>query len=278
MSKTALLLDVSNLAHRASHAHGGLMYNDEHTGVLFGIRRDALFLEQEFGTNTLAFCFDSKHKDLRKAILPSYKCGREELKANEDMEAQELRQAMYRQVKQLYDLLGEMGCANRWGVKGYEGDDIIASLVLNSPAFDRLIIVSTDKDLWQLLDGERVVQFNPISKKITRASDLVAEYGIMPSQWASAKAWAGDAGDSVPGLKGVAEKTAAKWLLGQLPEKKKALFEANLEMYNRNIQLVKVPFAGCPRLTLVDQEHPMDWSIVAEKIGMDDSLPAGIRV
>lgn len=276
---TLLLLDVANLMHRSLWAHGDLHDGEQFTGCLFGILRDCLAFQETFSDATFAFAFDSKHKTGRQAILPGYKSARQEKQEMEDDEAKEKRFSMYEQTKQLWSLLPQMGAVNRLGVKGFEADDLIASVVQNtSTSFELAVIVSGDEDLYQLLDAGRVVQYKPISKKVYTAEMLMDEYGLQPCQWAAVKAWAGCASDSVPGLKGVAEKSAAKWLLGKASEKHKALFEANLEMYNRNIQLVKLPFAGCPKLVAKPQETPINWEILAEKIGMPTLPPRGIRV
>jgi 5'-3' exonuclease len=251
---------------------------EQFTGVLYGFYRDCLHLEQLFNTHTLAFCFDSRWQTGRRAIYPGYKGEREAKKLEESPEARDMRESMYVQVRQFYDLLGVMGCVNRFGVKGFEGDDLIASIIQNtSTSFDEVVICSGDEDLYQCL-GPNVRQYKPISKKTYTDADLMAEYGLLPGQWASVKAWAGCSSDSIPGLKGVAEKTAAKWLLGKASEKQKALFEANLDVYSRNIQLVKLPLVGCPKLVAVEQLEPINWQPLAEKIGTVHSLPRGMKV
>ena len=106
---------------------------------------------------------------------------------------------------------------------------------------------------------------------------LMEEYGLMPCQFWAAKAWAGDDGDSVPGIPKVGLKTAAKWILGKASEKQKAVFEANLDLYLRNRELVKLPFPGTPKLVAQPQETPIDWSLLEEKIGISTAMPPGIR-
>jgi 5'-3' exonuclease len=69
------------------------------------------------------------------------------------------------------------------------------------------------------------------------------------------KAWAGCKSDEVPGITGVGEKTAIKYLLGQLKvtstKYPKFRTQEAKEMFARNIKLVKLPFERCPELTIV---------------------------
>lgn len=278
-TKVLILLDVPNLMHRAHWAHGDMHNGDQYTGCLYGIMRDCRLYQELYPDATLAFCFDSKHKTGRQALYPDYKANRQLLREAEDEEAREKRFSMYEQTKQLWSLLPQMGVINRFGCKGLEGDDIIASLVQNTPSFyDKCVMVSSDQDLYQLLDkNKNVVLFKPIKKQEYTEDMLMGEYGVMPCAWASCKAWSGCTSDNIEGLKGVAEKTACKWILGKASEKQKALFEANLALYNRNIQLVKLPFPGTPKLVAQPQESPIDWSLLEEKIGISTAMPPGIR-
>lgn len=274
-SETLVICDVSNLAHRAKHSHKGMFSPaGEPCGVFAGILQECRKLERLFDTNTLAFCFDSKHL-LRKTLHPGYKGAREAKKQEESDEDKEARFAMYTQVKELNRLLPLMGCKNVFGVKGYEADDLISSLAASSQ-FGRAIIVSSDEDLYQCL-GPSISQYKPVTQQLYTVDMLMEEYGLMPCQWPSAKAWAGDDGDSIPGIKGVGTKTAAKWILGKASEKQKALFEQNLALYNQNIQLVKLPFPGTPKLQAIPQEAPIDWSLLEEKIGISTAMPPGLR-
>lgn len=243
--------------------------------MLFGIMQECKKLQDMFDTNTLAFCFDSRYL-IRQTLLPGYKGAREAKKQEESDEDKETRQFMYQQVKTLSRLLPAMGCKNVYGVKNYEADDLISSLAENSRGFRKIVIVSSDEDLHQCL-GPDIAQYKPVTKVLYTADMLMEEYGLMPCQFWAAKAWAGDDGDSVPGLPKVGLKTAAKWILGKASEKQKAVFEANLELYLRNRELVKLPFKGTPKLVAVPQESPIDWSLLEEKIGISTAMPPGIR-
>ena len=106
----------------------------------------------------------------------------------------------------------------------------------------RFVIVSTDQDLWQLLSGDRVTVWNPRTKKMLTEQAFRERWGIGPSQWADVKAIAGCPGDGVPGVPGVGEKTAAKFMAGRLKDTTKAynrVVEAN-DLWERNLRLVRL--------------------------------------
>jgi len=71
------------------------------------------------------------------------------------------------------------------------------------------VIVSSDKDFFQLCDEETVL-FRPIQKKFVNMNTLVEEFGIHPSNFALARAVVGDKSDNLDGVPGVGLKTISK--------------------------------------------------------------------
>ena len=98
------------------------------------------------------------------------------------------------------------------GVKGYEADDVIATISRKSPAYKEIFILTCDKDLLQLVNNRvKVILFNS-SKKIQLVDlDGVKNiFGVWPADVKYFKALAGDSSDNVAGIKGVGPKTAVK--------------------------------------------------------------------
>lgn len=95
-----------------------------------------------------------------------------------------------------------------------EADDIISSLVsrLNEDHSANVIIVSTDHDFYQLLNGNTII-FNPVTKKFITMKDIQEEYGIRnPLNVSWIKAIKGDSSDSIPGCPNCGLKTIQKKL------------------------------------------------------------------
>jgi 5'-3' exonuclease len=102
------------------------------------------------------------------------------------------------------------GATTATACRKQELDDIIAQVV-QSPQYSgwQKVIVSSDKDFFQLCDGETVV-LRPIQKEIMTSSSIVEKFNIHPSNFALARAIAGDKSDNLPGIRGAGLATIAK--------------------------------------------------------------------
>jgi 5'-3' exonuclease len=116
---------------------------------------------------------------------------------------------------------------------------------------------------------------------------FIRKWEIEPCLWASVKALAGCSSDDVPGLKGIGELTAAKWFQSKLKPESVAYRKINtegIEVYNRNIKLVRLPFEGTEVFKLKPDEATMEkWNALADRLGMKSlkdqapGMPKGIR-
>ena len=94
-------------------------------------------------------------------------------------------------------------------VEGVEADDVIATLVRRAPPDAQIAIVSTDKDLMQLVDG-RVVLLDGMKDRRYDEKEVEARFGVPPAQLLDLRALAGDASDNIPGVAGIGQKGAAE--------------------------------------------------------------------
>jgi DNA polymerase I len=117
------------------------------------------------------------------------------------------------QVPKLRELLGALHIATAEFPK-YEADDVIATLAARAAAQGlRTVVVTTDKDLLQIIDASTTV-WNP-AKELTIAADGVKEFfGAEAGQIVDVLSLWGDPSDNVPGVPGIGEKTA-KSLIGE---------------------------------------------------------------
>ncbi|MBU0846516.1 hypothetical protein KKH23_04950 [Patescibacteria group bacterium] len=270
MKEPLLVLDVPYLCHRAYHAMGGLVYDDAGTGAIFGVLRDIVALQDSFRTGRCVFAFDLG-LGLRRKILPTYKNSRRTRYREAPEEEQAARRDFHGQVRLLREeYLPAAGFRNVFAAKGFEADDIIASVVAELPQDEQAIIVGSDQDLWQCL-RPNVWCWNPQKRKAYTIELFQAAWGLEPEQWADVKAYAGCSTDDVPGVPGVGETTAAKWLRGELGEHTKAArkLDAARDVYERNIELVRLPFLGTPTFALrQDDVTEEQWQDLADRLGM----------
>lgn len=268
-----ILIDTHYLCHRAFHTTGDLSHRGIKTGVIYGVLREICQLTNLFQTENLVFCFDSKESRRREEVFEGYKLKRMQKILNAPPEERKARAELDRQIKLLRTkYLPAIGYKNLFVQCGYEADDLIASVALNSVnvAKNQVFVVSSDKDLYQLLSFY-VKMYNPQTGRVYTFQDFMQEWGIHPLHWYRVKAIAGCKGDDVPGVEGVAEKTAIKFINGNFhaehPIRLRIL--ASFEMLNRNYRLVSLPYAGTKIFILRRNViSPKGWKRVLVHLGI----------
>ena len=171
------------------------------TGLLTGFVNFIASLHKDHSSDYLIFALDAKGPSFRAEIDPAYK-------ANRSPAPEEL-------VKQLpiaIDWIDKMGYKSL-SQSGFEADDMIASVVRQARQHGFLVrVVSHDKDLYQLIDDDRVVLVDAISKKVMNERHCDEKYGVHPRQFIDYQSLIGDTADNVPGVKGIGKVTAQKLL------------------------------------------------------------------
>lgn len=243
--KKILIIDCNNLAYSSFYTFGNLSYQEKKTGVIFGFIQKVISLAKKFETKNFIFCWDSK-KSYRKLIYPEYKANRR--KDLTEQEKADLQLAFEQFTELRTKTLLEMGFNNNLMQTGYEADDLIAKIVIEN-CNQSFWIVSTDQDMYQLLD--KAAMYNHKTKKKILYKDIVSKYSATPSLWAEVKAVAGCDSDNVKGIKGVGEMTAIKYLQDRLLEgkiKDRIESKEGQRIIERNRQLVYLPFQGRKKL------------------------------
>jgi DNA polymerase I len=205
--KKIILVDGNNLMFRSYFAtaySGNLMKNSkgEATNALYGFTTMINKIIDEEKPSYMAVAFDIG-KNFRHEKYKDYKAGRAETPTE-----------LLDQMPKARTLLEGMGIKH-YEVENYEADDIIGTIALmadKDPEFEA-IIVSSDRDLLQLISDETVVKLLKTKDNIRYNQKTFKEdFGIDPIRIIDLKALAGDASDNVPGVKGVGDKTALKLL------------------------------------------------------------------
>lgn len=240
----ALVTDSNYLCHAIYHSMPPLAFKTKSTGVIFGFMKRIIALTSQFSGYKIVFVWDS-FDSIRKEVYPDYKKVR--ANRNENMTAEEKRAKtkFQEQVTEIKDvMLPKLGFKHNYSQEGYEADDLMASIKNNNKDY-KIMLVTTDKDMYQLIDYN-CMMYNPATKSIQTVNTFAEEYGCHPALWGEAKAIAGCATDNVKGVVGVAEKTAIKYLTKKLkPDSKKyKAIEANRKITEENKSLVILPLYG----------------------------------
>ncbi|WP_420859888.1 DNA polymerase I [Marivivens marinus] len=145
----------------------------------------------------VAVIFDYSGKSFRNDMYDQYKANRPP--APEDLIPQF---PLTREATRAFNIACEE-------IEGYEADDIIATLACQArDAGGRVTIVSSDKDLMQLVGGG-VEMLDPMKNKRIDSDGVVEKFGVGPDRVVDVQALAGDSVDNVPGAPGIGIKTAA---------------------------------------------------------------------
>lgn len=110
-----------------------------------------------------------------------------------------------RQKYILQKILEEL-CIRQYEYENVEGDDIIAYYVKNRLENEKIVIMSSDKDLTQLI-CEDVIIYNPRMKDFINKDNSVEKIGITHENVLLEKIICGDVSDNIKGVKGVGEQT-----------------------------------------------------------------------
>lgn len=203
-----MLLDGNSLAFRAFYAlpaenfktQGGLT-----TNAVYGFTAMLINLLRDEQPSHIAAAFDVSRQTFRKEKYPEYKEGRsatpDEFRGQIDI------------TKEVLNALGITVLAEQ----GFEADDIIATLATQAQESGyRVLVVTGDRDSLQLVSDDVTVLY-PIKgvSELTRFTPeaVQAKYGLTPSQYPDFAALRGDPSDNLPGIPGVGEKTATKWIV-----------------------------------------------------------------
>ncbi len=160
------------------------------------------FLEEMKGSEApthLAVIFDKSEVTFRNELYPEYKAHRPP--TPEDLAPQF---PLIRDATRAFNLpCIEMG--------GFEADDLIATYARQAAATGASVrIVSSDKDLMQLIVDGVIQLYDPMKNRLLGPEAVMEKFGVTPDKVIDAQALIGDSTDNVPGAPGIGPKTAAE--------------------------------------------------------------------
>ena len=205
--KTLLLLDGHSLAYRAFFALPAENFrttSGQTTNAVYGFTSMLINLLRDERPTHVAAAFDVSRQTFRAETFPEYK-------ANRSVTPDEFRG----QVDITKDVLGAMGIPVM-AEAGFEADDLIATLTTQATALGfRVLVCTGDRDALQLVTDDVTVLY-PVKgvSELTRFTpqQVQNKYNLSPAQYPDFAALRGDPSDNLPGIPGVGEKTASKWI------------------------------------------------------------------
>jgi DNA polymerase I len=202
-----LLLDGHSLAYRAFYAlpvENFRTNTGQTTNAVYGFTSMLINLLRDEQPSHVAAAFDVSRKTFRAETYAPYK-------ANRSATPDEFRG----QVSLIHEVLGTLGIPVLTK-DNYEADDLIATLVARAePDGYQVLVCTGDRDTLQLVSDQVTVLYprKGVSDLTRFTPEEVAQrYGLTPQQYPDYAALRGDPSDNLPGIPGVGEKTAAKWV------------------------------------------------------------------
>ena len=207
--RPTLIIDGLNVFYRHWAANPSMDANGEHVGGTVGFLKGIQLLCERYRPNDIVVAWESGGSQRRRAIDSSYKGGRKPAKLNRFYdEIPNTVENRNSQVSLLVSLLRKAGIKQIY-VPDCEGDDVVAYLTGVVYRNNDCIIISTDKDFFQLIDS-RVKVWSPGSKKEWSIPTVTEQFGIHPENFCLAKCFVGDTSDNIKGAPGVGFKSLAK--------------------------------------------------------------------
>ena len=200
--KTLLLIDGHAMIHRAFHALPSTLStkNGEPTGAIYGFFLMLQKVIGDFRPTHIVVAFDTPKPTFRKKLFKEYQAKRPAMDVT-----------LRPQIPCIKELL-DQGGIKRIEMPGFEADDVIGTLAeKNKINFDRVLILTGDRDLLQLTD-KNVFLIAP--KRGVTNFDLFTphevedKFGVTPEHIPDYKALAGDSSDNYNTAKGIGPKTA----------------------------------------------------------------------
>ena len=239
-----LIIDGLNTFIRCWTSTPTLNDNGDHVGGVIGTLKSIGYAIRQVEPTRVIVTFDGQGGSKnRKKIYGEYKANRSKSKLhinrayNDMMNEEEERESMKRQYVWLMDMLSYLPMTTMI-YDGVEADDTMAYIATNLLKEDeQAVIMSTDKDFLQLVDGKTIV-WSPTKKKIYNQNRIKEEFGLDPKNLLLYRVLDGDTSDNIPGVYGCGLKTVLK-RYPEITEDKEISVDEFLELTEQKVEETK---------------------------------------
>jgi DNA polymerase I len=263
------LIDGPSLVYRAFYALPESIATSTGvpTNAIFGFASMLVKIVTEYGVQPTVVAWDAGTSG-RTEVYPEYKSQR---RSRPDL--------LKQQWAAMEPLVEAFGYSNV-RVEGFEADDVIASIAeraLRAEPPVPVMIVTGDRDAFQLIDADGVVKVMATSRGITETKiydhqAVVDRYGIPPELIPDFYGLKGDTSDNIPGIPGIGDKTASELIqtygtleqvLANIEQIKGAKRKENLIEHAENARISK-------QLATVQRELSVEFDLAAESVREPD--------
>lgn len=223
MKNKLILIDSNNIAYRAFYALPSSITTSSGiiTNAIYGFISMVLKIATDFEPDNMIAAFDSKGPTFRHELFEGYKAQRKKMPDE-----------LISQMSLIKEVLKSMKIP-AVEKEGFEADDIIAAIASRCrKSYEEIMIISSDKDMLQLVGGN--IKVVALKKGMTDivvfdSAAVYEKFNVRPEEIQDYLALAGDSSDNIPGIPGIGPKTATR-LIGQFK---------SIENIYRNIDKIK---------------------------------------
>jgi 5'-3' exonuclease len=173
--------------------------NGMEVGATLGLARSMMLLLNDPEVTHVAVAFDHVIESFRNKMYTGYKTG------------EGVDPALMAQFPLAEKVISALGLVV-WPMVKFEADDAIATATARFKkvkSVEQIVICSVDKDLTQMVDGERVVSWDRRREIILDEKGVTEKFGVGPESIPDFLALVGDSADGYPGIQGWGEKSTA---------------------------------------------------------------------
>ena len=207
---THIIIDGLNVFTRHYVANPSITENGEQIGGTVGLINSIMTLCEKFSPKFVWIIWEGGGSKRKRDIYKDYKSGRRPQRLNRyyDKDIPDTVQNRNYQVRIAIEILNNVTIRQLY-VPDCEADDVIGYLCQYRLKNERKVIVSSDKDFYQLLNKNTLI-YSPTWKKFVSFREVKGKFGISAENFCLAKSICGDKSDSIPGVKGAGFKTLSK--------------------------------------------------------------------
>lgn len=209
--KPEIYIDGLNVFMRHFAANPSRSLNGQLCGGIFGMLRNIQHLSEKFKPNRVVVVWEGGGSLKRRNVNPDYKDGRRPIRLNRSEFNEDIPDTVENrdwQLKVLVKILYKTPVTQIY-VNDCEADDVISYLTATKKENKNKIIVTSDKDYYQLIN-EHVKIWSPNKKTLIDEKYVLEKWGVTPINFCTARCFIGDQSDGLKGVKGAGFKVMSK--------------------------------------------------------------------